>query len=377
MNNWTNCKKILCIRPDNRGDILMSYPAIRALKESFGAAITLLTSSAGSDITPFLPAIDDIIILDTPWVKNDKIESNDSFYNVIEEIKQRKFDAAVIFTAFSQNPLPSVMIPYLAGVPLRLAYCRENPYQLLTDWVPDKEPYTFIQHQVLRDLELVKTIGATTQNKRLSVKFTKSAWPSAMRKLQLQGFNLHEPWLLLHPGVSERKRECPKELWIETGRRITTELGYQVILTGGRADRLTAAYVRKGIGKGAFNAAGILLMEEFITLINWAPLVLTVNTSTSHLAAATGTPVIVLYALSNPQHLPWMARGKVFLYDVPDELRSKNEILQYVHENINPVGLPIVEPGDILDAARDLLCGDGDYTIPPMLPLQVGFEKIF
>ena len=65
------------------------------------------------------------------------------------------------------------------------------------------------------------------------------------------------------------------------------------------------------------------------------------------------------------------------MYDVPAEFRSKNEVLQYVYENVHPVGLPMVDPADILDAVRDILCCSSDYTIPPMLPLQVGFEKIF
>jgi hypothetical protein len=66
----------------------------------------------------------------------------------VRQISEKKFDAAVIFTVYSQNPLPTVMLAYLAGIPKRLAYCRENPYQLLTDWVPDQEPYTLIKHQV-------------------------------------------------------------------------------------------------------------------------------------------------------------------------------------------------------------------------------------
>jgi hypothetical protein len=61
------------------------------------------------------------------------------------------------------------MLAYLAGIPKRLAYCRENPYQLLTDWVPDQEPYTFIKHQVRRDLDLVAAVGAVTSNDQLQL----------------------------------------------------------------------------------------------------------------------------------------------------------------------------------------------------------------
>lgn len=58
-------------------------------------------------------------------------------------------------------------------------------------------------------------------------------------------------------------------------------------------------------GRACFSLARMLCLEEFIALIKEAPLVISANTSTAHIAAACNTPVIVLYALTNPQHTPW------------------------------------------------------------------------
>ena len=377
MNEWKTCKNILCIRPDNMGDLIMSEPAIRALKETFGCAITLLTSSMAAGIVPLLPGIDDVIQFNAPWVKTNTANGVNDFFNVIEELKQHSFDAAIVFTVFSQNPLPSAMIAYLAGIPKRLAYCRENPYHLLTNWVPDKEPYGFIQHQVQRDLQLVESIGAFTQEKKLHINLPKNIWPDVVEKLSGIGIDFQKPWLILHAGVSEPKREYPQNLWIETGRKIVKELGYQVIFTGNAAERNALECLQKNIGHHSFNAAGLLSLEEFITLIKRAPLVVSVNTSTIHIAAAVATPVVVLYALSNPQHLPWMATGKVLLYDIPKEQRSRNEVLQYVHENLHPQDLPMIMPETILQAIREVLIGDGDCFIPEMIALQKNVEQIF
>ena len=141
MIDWRNCKKILCIRADNMGDVIMTSPALRALKETFNYRITLLTSSLGSLITACIKEIDDVITFNVPWVKTDSAADPENCFTLIEELKQHNFDGAIIFTAYSQSALPAAMITMMAGIPLRLAYCRENPYQLLTDWVPDKEPY--------------------------------------------------------------------------------------------------------------------------------------------------------------------------------------------------------------------------------------------
>ena len=121
-----------------------------------------------------------------PWIKAKEVVASEEMFDIVQQLKNRKFDAAVIFTVFSQNPLPSAMIAYMAGIPLRLAYCRENPYELLTNWVPDKEPYSLIQHQVERDLDLVESIGATTSNLNLALTVSDSASREGKGKV---GFN--------------------------------------------------------------------------------------------------------------------------------------------------------------------------------------------
>src|SRR5690606_34299670 len=123
---------------DNLGDVIMPGPAMRALKETFHCRITLLTSSAGVLITPHMDEIDDAIVCDLPWVKSDP--SGKPLTDLIAELKGRDFDGAVIFTVYSQNPLPAALLLCMAGIPRRLAYCRENPYGLLTHWIPDPEP---------------------------------------------------------------------------------------------------------------------------------------------------------------------------------------------------------------------------------------------
>jgi lipopolysaccharide heptosyltransferase II len=366
----------LCIRPDNMGDLIMTAPAIRALKESFGCSITLLTSSMAAGIVPFLPEVDECIVFNAPWVKLNEESDAKVFNELVEQLRQKQFDAAVIFTVFSQNPLPSAMIAYLAGIPKRLSYCRENPYSLLTHWVPDKEPYSFIQHQVERDLELVKTIGGRTQDKRLHVKLTKNVWQDVEQKLAGIDIDLQKPWLLFHPGVSERKREYPQSLWIETAKQVIKDLNYQVILTGNAAEKNRIENLKAGVGFNCFNAAGLLTLEEFITLINRSSLVVSVNTSTVHIAAAMDTPVIALYALTNPQHSPWMAKGKVLLYDVPPELKSNNQVLHFVSENLHPKNVPMISPGEVVQSIRDVLIGDGDCFIPAMIPLQT-MQQVF
>ena len=333
----------------------MSSPAFRALKETYNCHITLLTSAMGNLITPFIPEIDEVIVADLPWVKTKKAIDEKEIFSLIEKLKNKSFDGAIIFTVYSQNPLPAAMLALMAGIPRRLAYCRENPYELLTDWVVEKEPYTFIKHQVERDLNLVKAINATVENKKISIRFSESAKKSAIKKITELGVSTEEDWLVIHPGVSETKREYPEDYWIETGKLLRDKLGFQLLITGSGNEKDLCDRIKKGIGVDSFSLAGSLSIEEFIALISLSPLVISVNTGTVHIASATQTPVIVLYALTNPQHTPWKVPSSVLYYSVKEELRSKNQVVTYVTENVMEKTLEVPTPTAILAEAEKLL----------------------
>ena len=355
MTHWKDCKNILCIRADNMGDLLMSSPAIRALKETFNCRITLLTSRMGNLIAPFINEIDETIVADLPWIKTTAPVNKDDIFSLIEKIQSYQFDAVVIFTVYSQNPLPAALLAYMAGIPKRLAYCRENPYHLLTHWMVEKEPYTFIHHQVQRDLNLVKMIHAEAEDQLIKIHFSEKAKHNALKKLADSGVDLRKDWLIIHPGVSETKREYPENEWIETGRLLRDHLSFQVLITGSQSENILCKKIADEIGLDSFSLAGVLSLEEFVALISESPLVISVNTGTVHIAAATQTPVIVLYALTNPQHTPWQVASKVLFFSVKEDLRSKNEVVNYVSQQLMDTTIDIPSPFIILDEAKKLL----------------------
>jgi lipopolysaccharide heptosyltransferase II len=339
------------------GDVIMSSPAFRALKESFQSSITLLTSSMGSAVARMIPEIDDVIVFDVPWVKLQAGDAND-VRNMVQVIKSQRFDAAVIFTVYSQSSLPAALLLYMADVPMRLAYCRENPYQLLTHWLPDEEPYALIRHQVKRDLALVNSIGATVKEDSILLDLPEYIWPAVREKLRNAGVDFMRPWVILHPGVSEKKREYPEEHWIAIARKIASIHDLQVIITGTESEAALAKRILNAAGEQVYTLAGLLSVEEFVMMIKNASLVISVNTSTIHIAAATQTPVIVLYALTNPQHTPWKVPGAVLPFEVPEDMQSKNEIIRYVQEHYFKDQHVSASPDDVMNAIEVLLSSE-------------------
>jgi ADP-heptose:LPS heptosyltransferase len=315
------------------GDIIMTGPAMEALKRRFNVSITLLTSPGGSAIAPFMPQIDEVWISDFPWNKSGAATPAE-LARLTARLKAGNFDAAIVFTVYSQSALPAAMLAWQAGIPLRLAYCRENPYHLLTHWLPDREPLCDIKHQVIRDMELVKVIGAPDEKPVLRLAGFEHHIETCRRKLADEGIDMHRPFFLFHPGVSEKKRQFPVRHWKELISRISAEYGLPLVASGGEEDRALVARILPDRKTSCANLAGRLKIGEWICLIQSARAIVSVNTAAAHIAAAVKTPVLVLYALTNPQHTPWMSRSAVVPFPVQEQLRSHNQVVEFVRKKI-------------------------------------------
>lgn len=355
--DWHNTARILCVRLDTIGDVLMTTPAIRALKESRpNRHITLLTSSAGAKVAPLIPEIDEVIVYDSPWINLTAPRRNsEPELEMVERLASSGFEASVIFTVYSQNPLPAAFLCYLANIPLRLAHCHENPYQLLTNWVPDPEPEQLIRHEVRRQLDLVSTIGSTTKDERLSLCVPEATYDRVLCLLHELGVELDRPLVVIHPGVTALSRRYPPEKYAIVARRLARDQGCQILFTGTGAESDLVAGIQAQIGDRTttYSLVNRLNLGELAALIALSPLLITNNTGPAHVAAAVGTPVVDLYALTNPQHAPWgPAPSRVLYHDVPCKYCYAS-ICQEGHHHC----LELVTPEQVQQAACELLAG--------------------
>ncbi len=348
---WQAARRILCVRLDTLGDVLMTTPAISAIKESLPECrITLLTSPAGAEPAQFIPEIDEVRVYEAPWLKaspNRLVSQYDQA--LLAEIRGR-FDAAVIFTVYSQSPLPAALFCYLADIPLRLAHCRENPYHLLTHWVKEIEPEQAIRHEVRRQLDLVAEVGCSVLDERLRFRVPEEAQACLVGKLAACGLDPARPWMVIHPGVTAPSRQYAPQRFAQVARQLALEDNLQIVFTGSPAEVQLVERIRSEMGAASISLAGQLNLAELGALLEQAPLLLANNTGPVHLAAAVGTPVAVLYALTNPQHTPWGVPSQVLFHDVP---------CKYCYKSICPMGhhhcLELVMPEQVVHAVRSLL----------------------
>src|SRR6266516_4714967 len=206
---WRSARRILVVRLDNLGDVLVTTPAIHAIKTSLPeVSLTLLTSPVGAQVGWLNPDIDDVIIYQAPWMDPWHLLPQDSLreQQVIAAIRQRSFDGAIIFTSFRQSPLPAAYLCYLADIPLRVAASIDGPGSLLTTRHKHSER---MMHEVERGLDLVGAIGLGTDdldqvlrvpaNLRLTIDDLRlsDASPIVNRKSEIAN-----PLIVVHPGCT-------------------------------------------------------------------------------------------------------------------------------------------------------------------------------
>ncbi|HKY33646.1 MAG TPA: glycosyltransferase family 9 protein [Candidatus Polarisedimenticolia bacterium] len=316
--DWLRARRILAVRLDALGDVLMTAPALRALREGApGREVTLLTSPAGRPAAGLIAAVDQVIVHRAPWVKpGAAAEAGRGVLGLAARLRSGSFDGAVIFTVYSQSPLPAALLCHLADIPLRLAHCRENPYQLLSHWIRETDPGPSVRHETRRQLDLASWAAAPPADEAIALRIPPRAHAAAAAALAPAG-GADRPLVALHPGASAPSRRYPPERFARMAKLLVRELGCRVVFTGSRAERPLVEGIRRAMGAPSSSAAGRLTVAGTAALLAQAAAVVTNNTSASHIAAGVGTPVVVLYALTNPQHQPWMVPSVVLSHDVP------------------------------------------------------------
>ncbi|HEY7060966.1 MAG TPA: glycosyltransferase family 9 protein [Chloroflexota bacterium] len=321
-HEWRAARRILAVRLDNLGDVLVTTPALHAIKESLPeASLTLLASPVGAQVGCLDPDVDDVIVYEAPWMDPWQTLPHDSSREqaMIAALRQRRFDAAIIFTSYHQSPLPAAYLCYLADVPLRLAASVAGPGSLLT--TRRKHPARPM-HEVERGLDLVGAVGLGTAADDLVLALAPAARREAARLLAERGASKRRPLVVVHPGCTMPARTYPWELYAVVIDLLVQRLGAIVVLSGTADERPLVERIHARLDArtrgSVLPLAGALDFPVFCALVGRADLVVTNNTGPMHVAAAVKTRVVALFALTNPpeQWGPWRVPHRLLYQDV-------------------------------------------------------------
>ena len=181
---WGEARRLLVMRLDNIGDVVMTGPVLRAIKENLpGAHVTLMASPGGSKAAPLLPWVDEVFSWRVLWQDvGDRLSFDPTReLEMVSTLREGSYDAAIILTSFKQTPHPAGYACYLAGIPLRLGESKEFGGGVLTDEAP---PTPDELHQVERNLGTIEHAGFRVTDRSLGIRVPEEARATAAGLLE-------------------------------------------------------------------------------------------------------------------------------------------------------------------------------------------------
>lgn len=273
--------RVLAVRLDSDGDVLLTGPALRALA-AHNEQLDVLVSPTGAAAARLLPEVHEVLIYAAPWSGYQPPPLDpDAAQALVRELAERHYDLAVVFTSFHQSPLPMALLARLAGIPRVAATSEDYPGSLL-----DLRHRRTGGHEVEAALDLAAAVGAQLPAGDAGRLAVRRPLPSVNHLLPGGEF------VVVHPGASVPARALAPEhaAGIVTG--LLAE-GWNVVVTGGPGEVELAG---RAAVPGASNLAGRTTLAELAAVLSHAACVVVGNTGPAHLAAAVGTPVVSLFS---------------------------------------------------------------------------------
>jgi ADP-heptose:LPS heptosyltransferase len=275
----TDRGRVLVVRLDSLGDVIICGPAIRAVAAG-ASSVTVLAGPRGGEAARLLPGVDDVLIFDAPWISPDAAPVDPASTGALVELLHGRFDAALVLTSFHQSALPTALLLRLAGIPFVAAVSTDYPGALLDVRLP--EPPDAPEPE--RMLAIARGAGWSLPPGDDGALRLRNDLPEVP--------GLPDRYVVVHPGADAPARAYPQHRWAQVVGELT-RAGHAVVVTGGPGEEFLTATVA---GTDALDLGGRLDVRELAAVIRGAEAVAVGNTGPAHLAAAVGTPVVSLFS---------------------------------------------------------------------------------
>lgn len=312
MNEFKDVKKILVIKLRHIGDVLLSIPIFRALRENFpNAHISALVNSGTEEVLTGNPLIDNIIVFDRNIKKMNPLKSFLNELLFLKSVRGKKFDMTVDLTSGDR----AAIISFASGARYRLAY---NPHK--KGFLGKRYLYTHLAkkdgslHMVLQNLGLIKQFGITTEDLSVEIFIPEDAKTFVRKIIEVNNIKATDTVVHIHP-TSRWLFKCWKDEYMAEVITWLAEQGIKVIVTSSpdkqemdKAKRILSLVSSRITHHASreIDLCGKTTIKQLAAITKASTLFLGVDSAPMHIAAAVGTPVIALFGPTGAYNWgPW------------------------------------------------------------------------
>jgi len=325
-------KRVLIIRTDRIGETLLTLPLAAVIHAGWpNAKIIMLVQEPLQSLLERFEGISEVIAHEPSpgiWWWSSLVLSR--------RLKRHCFD--IVFIANPKKELH--LAARLSGIPIRVGYKRKWSF-CLTHRLPDRKSLGE-RHEVEYNLDLAAALGLPTAPIRWQLTPGDVSPSEDLSFLKDESHNSAKSFIAIHPWSSNPRKQWPAERFVQLIQILVETASLPVVLIGGTqekqaAERFTANQPH------LINLVGRLSLNQLATLLAHSRVVVSNDSGPAHLAAAVGTPAVVLFGTKDPAAAPrrWRPWGEhhTVIWRPSMEAIELKDVLEAVRSYLGPAAI--------------------------------------
>jgi heptosyltransferase II len=282
-------KRILIIQTAFLGDVILSTPLIKALRELFpNSFISFLLIPETKNVLENNPHLNEILVYDKR-----KKKGLGSFFQILAKIKERIFDLAII----PHRSLRSALLAYLSGIPQRIGFNKSTGSFLFSQ----KVVYPLNVHEVDRNLSLLSSFDFHQSDTTPGLFPSPEDFSYARELLHDAGMGEENKIVGIAPGsVWATKRWLP-ERFAEVADLLIKKAGAKVVFLGSEEDQKLCLELANQMVEKPVILAGKTNVLQSAAIISFCKVVLSNDSAPVHISSAMKRPVVVIFGSTIPK----------------------------------------------------------------------------
>lgn len=311
----TQVKRVLVVRLDEIGDVVMTTPLLRELRRNLpNAWITLIVKPQVFNLVELCPYVNELLTYD--WNTRGRFWQLRRHGRALalswKRLWRRRFDLAIV-PRWDADLYHASFIAYFSGAPWRVGYS-ENVIahkkqansgldQLLTHVLQDSE----LKHEVVRNLDVIRFLGGTVQEDRLELWIEKE--DEAFAEIVFKDYGVQPGELVVAFGPSGGNsplKQWPISRYIDFGGWLYEEYNARHLIIGDRREEALGLEFEHKLGSPVINMVGKTTLRQMAALLKRCDLYVGNDAGPMHVATAIGIPLVAIFGSSCPHRFgPW------------------------------------------------------------------------
>lgn len=318
--------KILVIRPDRIGDVVLSTPVLEALKHDYPSSdVHLMVRDAVAPVVQHNPHLSKLLVY-----RPDSLHAGFAgFWRLVRELREEKYDVAITLQVNFRVTLALAT----AGIGYRVGpYSKWYSYLLFNRGTRQSRSAVEM-HETDYNLMLLRKLGIRTPSRRFEPLITVDADAKERMRAFVRGLGIADgvPFVTIHPGMGGSALNWPEGYYVDLIMRLAAR-GVNVVVTGSAAEK---ALVERVVAAAKERDSSLPIhqflgnnsptgLADMIALLSLAQVMVAPSTGPLHVAAALGKRTVSFYPPIRVQSAirwgPYAADDEKHSVLVPDAL---------------------------------------------------------